>query len=278
VILKKSLFYERQNTKTILVVEDDEALGRDIIEMLAFEGFDVIGASDVKKGVELARQHRPDLILCDIMMPEMDGYGVLHHVRSDPALVATLFVFLTARSERSDVRIGMEAGADDYLTKPFTAHEVIGALLTAFRKRELLRDAIRNQKDTHAFLSYSRKDIPIMERVRDTLTEAGLKVWTDYELEPGTSDWEQAVVSAMKYTGSCVVILSPDAEQSKWVGREIALAEILGVRIFPILARGDERTSIPFRLMTSQWLDARHNYQEALYRLISAIHKHLDLK
>src|SRR6185369_975970 len=93
----------------------------------------------------------------------------------------------------------------------------------------------------HIFLSYSRKDTPVMQRLRDDLREAGLGVWADDNLEPGTSAWEKSISAAIRSAGCLVVILSPDAEQSTWVGRELAMAETLDKRIFPILARGSER-------------------------------------
>lgn len=129
----------------------------------------------------------------------------------------------------------------------------------------------------HIFLSYSRKDSPVMQRLRDDLREAGLGVWADDNLEPGTSAWERAISAAIRATGCLVVILSPDAEQSTWVGRELAMAETLDKRIFPILARGSEKDAIPFRLMSHQFVDARHNYGEALEKLLGALNKYLNL-
>ena len=130
----------------------------------------------------------------------------------------------------------------------------------------------------HIFLSYSRKDTPVMQRLRDDLREAGLGVWADDNLEPGTSAWEKSISAAIRSAGCLVVILSPDAEQSTWVGRELAMAETLDKRIFPILARGSERDAIPFRLMSHQWVDARHNYAEAFDKLLSAVRKYLISK
>jgi hypothetical protein len=99
----------------------------------------------------------------------------------------------------------------------------------------------------------------------------------DDTLEPGTPAWERAISAAIRSTGCLVVILSPDAEQLTWVGRELAMAETLEKRIFPILMRGNERDAIPFRLMSHQWVDARNNYQEAFGRLLAALHKHLSV-
>jgi hypothetical protein len=131
--------------------------------------------------------------------------------------------------------------------------------------------------NNHIFLSYSRKDTPVMQRLRDDLRVAGLEVWADDNLEPGTSAWEKTISAAIRSAGCLVVILSPDAEQSTWVGRELAMAETFDKRIFPILARGSERDAIPFRLMSHQWVDARHNYTEAFDKLLTAVNKYLSL-
>src|SRR5688572_18958649 len=111
--------------KRILVIEDAHSLRRDILEMLTFEGYEVAGAEDGLVGVQRARELLPDLIICDIMMPQMDGYGVLETLREEAATASIPFVFLTARTDRVDIRQGMELGADDYLTKPFTAAELL---------------------------------------------------------------------------------------------------------------------------------------------------------
>jgi DNA-binding response OmpR family regulator len=125
----------------ILVIEDADALRKDVLEMLYYEGYEVFGASNGVEGVTLARQCSPDLIICDIMMPEMDGYGVLAELRDQGAATTVPFIFLTAKTEKSDIRVGMEAGADDYLTKPFTAPELIKSVKRRLEKRALIIQA-----------------------------------------------------------------------------------------------------------------------------------------
>lgn len=265
------------NSELILVIEDADALRKDIMEMLHFEGYSVIGAANGIAGIEKALRYRPDLIICDVIMPELDGYGVLIEIRKNSIIAATPFMFLTAKRDAENVREGMVLGADDYLPKPFTTNELIQAVRTQLEKHEIFKQALRNAKDHDVFLSYSRKDNQIMEQVRDSFIKADLKVWTDENLEPGTPEWEHAIVDALKYSASLAVILSPDAERSKWVLRELALAEMLAIRIFPILARGDERTSIPLRVAASQWIDIRTDYQPAFDKLLVALRKHLNL-
>jgi two-component system sensor histidine kinase/response regulator len=112
------------NTK-ILVIEDMHHLRNDVVEMLTYEGFDVRGAENGRVGVDLAREFHPDLIICDIMMPELDGYGVLNELRRDAKMATTPFIFLTAKTDRADVRLGMGMGAEDYIPKPFMTHELL---------------------------------------------------------------------------------------------------------------------------------------------------------
>lgn len=122
--------------KTILIIEDEDPIRLNIMDLLDAENYNVISATDGVKGVQLARDHHPDLIVCDIMMPELDGYGVLAELRGDAATASIPFIFLTARAERSDQRRGMELGADDYLTKPFTRRELLDAIQNCFAKHD----------------------------------------------------------------------------------------------------------------------------------------------
>ncbi|MBN1965567.1 MAG: response regulator, partial [Anaerolineae bacterium] len=103
----------------VLVIEDEEPIRENIIEILEMEEFEAVGAANGLLGVEAAQENPPDLIICDITMPGLDGYEVLLQLRQDTATASIPFVFLTARADRSFMRHGMELGADDYLTKPF---------------------------------------------------------------------------------------------------------------------------------------------------------------
>jgi two-component system, sensor histidine kinase and response regulator len=129
----------------ILVIEDAEPLRNDILEMLTFEGFEVRGAENGLVGVQVAREYRPDLIVCDIMMPELDGYGVLNMLRKDEATVAIPFIFLTAKTDRTDVRHGMGLGADDYLTKPFVASELLETIQARLEKQKTLNELVESR-------------------------------------------------------------------------------------------------------------------------------------
>jgi CRP-like cAMP-binding protein/ActR/RegA family two-component response regulator len=114
--------------KTILLIEDNDAIRENTAEILELTGYTVHTAENGKAGVEKALASRPDLVICDIMMPVLDGYGVLHIFNKNPNLSGIPFIFLTAKTERTDFRKGMELGADDYLTKPFDESELLSAI------------------------------------------------------------------------------------------------------------------------------------------------------
>jgi len=123
----------------ILVIEDEEFVRANLLELLDAESFSVMGAANGLAGVQLAREYVPDLVVCDIVLPELDGYGVLSALRQNALTAAIPFIFLTAKSDRSQVRQGMSLGADDYLTKPFTHKELLEAIATRLEKRAQAR-------------------------------------------------------------------------------------------------------------------------------------------
>ena len=121
----------------ILLIEDEPLARENIALILEMEGYRAFTAADGAEGIRIALQERPDLILCDITMPGTDGYGVLKAVRSGADTAATPFIFLTARSDRGDLRNGMNLGADDYLTKPASATEILGAIRARLDREKL---------------------------------------------------------------------------------------------------------------------------------------------
>lgn len=126
--------------KKVLLVEDDTVLRESTAELLELSQYQVFTAPNGIVGIKLAREKKPDVVVCDIMMPEMDGYAVLKSLSEDVDTRAIPFIFLSAKTERSDVRKGMELGADDYLTKPFEEAELIGAIESRIAKMAILRD------------------------------------------------------------------------------------------------------------------------------------------
>ncbi len=135
------------NTK-ILVIEDLSHLRNDVIEILRFEGFDVRGAPNGRVGVDMAREFNPDLIICDIMMPELDGYGVLEALRKEEKTATTPFIFLTAKTDHADVRMGMNLGAEDYIPKPFVTNELLDTIRARLDRHRTFEDAAEKQLHT----------------------------------------------------------------------------------------------------------------------------------
>lgn len=125
--------------KRILLIEDNTEVRENIAEILALSHYEVLAAENGKVGVKMATTQNPDLIICDIMMPEMDGYGVLHVLSKNEATASIPFIFLTAKADRADLRKGMEMGADDYITKPFDDIELLNAVEARLRKSALLK-------------------------------------------------------------------------------------------------------------------------------------------
>lgn len=132
----------------ILLVEDD-AVSRNLFQnFLETKGFQIFGAEDGLTGLEIARQHIPDLVLCDIMLPNINGYEVLSQLRSDPITAPITFIFLTVKSTTLDWRRGMNLGADDYLAKPVTADELLRAISTRLQRQADLKRCYRAELNT----------------------------------------------------------------------------------------------------------------------------------
>lgn len=126
--------------KKILLIEDDAVLRENTAEILELSNYEVITAPNGKLGVEIAIKNKPDIVVCDIMMPELDGYGVLETLSKKETTKYIPFIFLSAKTERKDVRKGMDLGADDYITKPFNEEELINAIESRLAKAEILKE------------------------------------------------------------------------------------------------------------------------------------------
>lgn len=134
--------------KKILFIEDDTVVRENTAELLELANFDVLTAANGKAGVALAKKELPDIVICDIMMPELDGYGVLKALAEDPETQFIPFIFLSARTEHKDIRKGMDLGADDYLTKPFEEEELLSAIESRLAKVAILRKIRENAQET----------------------------------------------------------------------------------------------------------------------------------
>lgn len=131
----------------ILIIEDEEAIRENILELLEAENFIAFGAANGKAGIKLALEKIPDLILCDVMMPEIDGYGVLKALRSEPIAATIPVIFLTAKADKTDVRLGMELGADDYITKPCTPQELLKAIEIRLERQKTISSRSQQKLD-----------------------------------------------------------------------------------------------------------------------------------
>jgi len=125
-----------KTARKILVIEDEPEMRRNLVTILRLEKFEPLSAENGRRGLELARKEKPDLILCDVSMPEIDGHGVLQELRDGSETTHVPFIFLTAKGEKADVRSGMNLGADDYLTKPVDKEDLLRAIATRLARAE----------------------------------------------------------------------------------------------------------------------------------------------
>lgn len=149
-LLRGGGFARWRVVKKILVIEDDAKLRHQFAELLRLDGYEVVEARNGREGVERARRDAPDLVLCDITMPEMNGHRVLETLRAEPRTAHLPFVFLTGWSELEDVRTGMNLGADDYLTKPVVPDELSAAIRARLRRAEAAAPAGRRSGNREA--------------------------------------------------------------------------------------------------------------------------------
>ncbi|MGB3402774.1 MAG: response regulator [Microcoleaceae cyanobacterium] len=133
-------------TPKILVIEDEEDIRENIEDILELSEYQVFAAANGKIGLKSAQSHSPDLILCDIMMPELDGYGVVKALREQPTTEKIPVIFLTAKVEHSDRRMGMELGADDYLTKPFLPEELLKAIEARLKRQAMYQSQVQTEQ------------------------------------------------------------------------------------------------------------------------------------
>jgi DNA-binding NarL/FixJ family response regulator len=156
--------------KTILVIEDEPDMRQNIVMLLNLEGYEVLEAPNGRIGVDTARAHLPDIILCDITMPDIDGYAVISMIRGIAELRSVPFIFLTARGNPKDVRTGMNLGADDYLPKPFTATDLLTAIETRLNR-------LQNVQAAAAAAQPSFASAEPLERLGLTPSEATVLLW-----------------------------------------------------------------------------------------------------
>lgn len=177
--------------QTILIIEDHGPMRRNLSTALAMEGFAVLTAENGRAGVAVAQSELPDLIVCDVMMPELDGFGVIQELRAHKATATTPFIFLTARGEKPDIRAGMNFGADDYLTKPVVKAELLAAI-RARLAREAAREGELDAKVAEArrFLPNFDSPAPLEQKLGLTPREAEVLLW----VAQGKSNGDIAII------------------------------------------------------------------------------------
>lgn len=188
--------------KKILIIEDQAPMRRNVALMLELEGYKTCVAENGRVGIEVARKEQPDLILCDVMMPEIDGYGVVQALREEPAFANTPFIFLTAKIDRADVRIGMNFGADDYLTKPVVREDLLAALETRLARADVLRQRIKDNSGFNP--DFERPDL-LQKAFGLTPRESEVLLW----VAQGKSNGDVAAIlemsekTAKQHLGTC---------------------------------------------------------------------------
>lgn len=197
--------------KKILVIEDEPSVRNNLLRLLNAEGFQALSAEDGNEGIQLAQSQAPDLILCDIMMPEMTGFDVLQVLRSDAQTNTIPFIFLTAKADRSDLRQGMLLGADDYLTKPFTRLELLAAIATRLSKHDAVtqryNEALKTATEQLNRLAYY-----------DSVTELPNRLLLRERFQQTLQTFAQTTVTASPTSDSpSIAILSLGLDRFQWI-------------------------------------------------------------
>jgi DNA-binding NarL/FixJ family response regulator len=176
--------------KTILIIEDQSLMRRKLETILKMEGFEVLVAENGTAGIRLAQAELPDLVLCDIMMPECDGYAVLQALRIHKTTASTPFIFLTAKGDKRDFRAGMSLGADDYLVKPVPRTDLLEAIEARFERVRLNEERVRDKFATMTFRPNFESPLALQEKLALTPREAETLLW----VAQGKSNAEIAII------------------------------------------------------------------------------------
>jgi DNA-binding NarL/FixJ family response regulator len=179
--------------KSILVIEDQPAMRRNIQTILEMEGFKVVIAENGREGVQAAQASPPDLILCDVMMPELDGYGVLNALRENEETASIPFIFLTAKGEKTDLRLGMNLGADDYLAKPVSNTELVKAVKARFERQRAHEQRLERKVGEAAGFNPDFSSAKPLRKLGLTEREAEVLLW----VAQGKSNGDIAILLGM---------------------------------------------------------------------------------
>jgi DNA-binding NarL/FixJ family response regulator len=178
--------------KRILIIEDQPQMRKNLMTILEMENFEVTAAENGRRGVELAKETPPDLVICDVMMPELDGYGVLQQLRQHKATANVPFIFLTAKGEKTDLRAGMNLGADDYLTKPVAKADLLGTIAARLERQRAHEQTLQEHIDNIDLKPNFDSPQPL-EALGLTPREAEVLLW----VAQGKSNYDIAVILGM---------------------------------------------------------------------------------
>jgi DNA-binding response OmpR family regulator len=227
------------NTPARILVADDNETNRDILATrLEANGYEVLHAGDGEQVLDVTRQQRPDLILLDIMMPKLDGIEVCRRLKADAGLPFMPIILVTAKAESGDVVEGLDAGADEYLTKPIDQKALVARVKALLRIKERHDAGAGKQakpaqvNGTDLFISYSQKDMAIVKPLTAILQQKGWSVWFDQELRAGTA-FDRAIEQALMNARAVVVAWSRNSVNSDWVRAEAAFAQE-SAKLFPV--------------------------------------------
>ncbi|MDN5203040.1 response regulator [Fulvivirgaceae bacterium BMA10] len=245
--------------KKILVIEDDQNVRESIAELLSLKPYEVATAENGLEGVRMAKETNPDLIICDVMMPESDGYEVLGKLRSDEYNSDVPFIFLTAKAEKTSLRQGMNLGADDYITKPFKAEELFEAIEARIIKQEKagkamtsriklsqpLNEAIANNKIASSFVNIQGLSNMILDYFEDYTEDAIKEIIED--IRSSATKAERVIKNAVLYQSLV------EAENDETRAREFkdvhcnCIEEIIRTKMFGIAKNYDRERDIFFK-------------------------------
>ena len=233
------------NTPARILVADDNPTNRDILQArLEANGYEVLHAGDGEEVLAVTREQRPDLILLDIMMPKLDGIEVCKRVKADAALPFTPIILVTAKADSGDVVEGLDAGADEYLTKPVDQKALVARVKALLRIKERhdagappAKPAPPQAKPgpangTDLFISYSQKDLTAIKSLAAILQQCGWSVWFDQELKAGAT-FDRVIEQALSNARAVIVAWSKNSVNSDWVRAEAAFA-LQSAKLFPV--------------------------------------------
>ena len=176
----------------ILLIEDQPQMRKNLVTILEMENYEVLSADNGRRGVELASSERPDLILCDVMMPQLDGFGVVQALRAEGALATLPVIFLTAKGDKSDLRTGMNLGADDYLIKPVAREDLLAAVRVRLARHQAHQSEVASAKSARGFKPNFDSPKPL-ESLGLTIREAEVLIW----VAQGKSNGDISIILGM---------------------------------------------------------------------------------